>query len=185
VRAAADNKNPVDNDKYTNLSVINEGTTQNTDSYQRIEAPVRGKTIPDGGKPIAERQNDLDRLLVDQDAPQEQNFLKTAVAFPDAMRFKGAAPEIINSRLAMLGFVAAVGAEAFTGRNVFEQVAYAPWTIAGTFLLFIIASLIPILKGVPRKGFSIWQPDAEVINGRLAMLGFASIVLFDAWRSSN
>ena len=32
------------------------------------------------------------------------------VGFLDAMRFKGAAPEIVNCRLAMLGFVAAVAA---------------------------------------------------------------------------
>ena len=31
-------------------------------------------------------------------ASQERAILGTAVGFPDAMRFKGAAPEIINSR---------------------------------------------------------------------------------------
>ncbi|KAK9815905.1 hypothetical protein WJX72_011680 [[Myrmecia] bisecta] len=181
--SAADDKK--DWTQYQTTNVLNKGKTENQDSYQRIEEPVRGSTTPDGGPPIAERQNDLDRLLVDQDGPQERSILNTTVAFPDAMRFKGAAPEIINSRLAMLGFVAAVGAELFTGRNVFQQVSYAPATIAATFLLFIVASLIPILKGVPRKGFGIFQPDAEVINGRFAMLGFLGIVLIDAWKAAN
>lgn len=53
------------------------------------------------GKPISQRQTDVDRLLVDQDEPQEKSFLHTEVAFPDALRFKGAAPEVINSRWAV------------------------------------------------------------------------------------
>jgi hypothetical protein len=70
---------------------------------QRIEAPVRNNDSADkgyayDGKDISDRQNDVDRLLVDQDQPEEQRFLGTAVAFPDALRFKGAAPEIVNSR---------------------------------------------------------------------------------------
>ena len=70
---------------------------------QRIEAPVRGGESADQsygfeGKPISERQSDVDRLLVDQNQPEEQSFLGTAVAFPDALRFKGAAPEVVNSR---------------------------------------------------------------------------------------
>lgn len=74
-------------------------------SPQKIEAPVRNDDSADrsyayGGKPIGERQNDVDRLLVDRDEPEEKRFLGTEVAFPDALRFKGAAPEIANSRYA-------------------------------------------------------------------------------------
>ena len=70
---------------------------------QRIEAPVRNNDSADkgyayDGKDISDRQTDVDRLLVDQNQPEEQRFLGTAVAFPDALRFKGAAPEIVNSR---------------------------------------------------------------------------------------
>ena len=54
--------------------------------------------------------------------------------------------QVINSRLAMLGFVAAVGAEIGTGRDVIGQISTAPVAIAATFLVFIVASLIPILK---------------------------------------
>ena len=70
---------------------------------QKIEAPVRDDDSADksyayGGKPIGDRQNDVDRLLVDQNEPEEKSFLGTEVAFPDALRFKGAAPEVANSR---------------------------------------------------------------------------------------
>ena len=70
---------------------------------QKIEAPVRDDNSADksyayGGKSIGDRQSDIDRLLVDQDEPEEKRFLGTEVAFPDALRFKGAAPEVANSR---------------------------------------------------------------------------------------
>ena len=55
-------------------------------------------------------------------------------------------PIVDPCRLAMLGFIAAVGAELATGRKVSQQVAIAPGPIAGVFLLFTVASLIPILK---------------------------------------
>ena len=74
---------------------------------QKIEAPVRDDNSADksyayGGKSIGDRQSDVDRLLVDQDEPEEKRFLGTEVAFPDALRFKGAAPEVANSRYCLL-----------------------------------------------------------------------------------
>lgn len=70
---------------------------------QKIEAPVRDTDSADksyayDGKSIGDRQSDVDRLLVDQNEPEEKSFLGTEVAFPDALRFKGAAPEVANSR---------------------------------------------------------------------------------------
>ncbi len=70
---------------------------------QKIEAPVRDNDSADksyayDGKSIGDRQSDIDRLLVNRNGPQEKQFLGTEVAFPDALRFKGAAPEIVNSR---------------------------------------------------------------------------------------
>lgn len=41
------------------------------------------------------------------------------------MAFNGA-PEIANGRLAMLGFLAAVGAELATGESIFQQFAAQP-----------------------------------------------------------
>ena len=73
----------------------------------------------------------------------------------------------------MLGFVAAVVVEAATGRNVIEQAQAAPVPIALISLTFIVASIIPIVRGVPRRGNSIFTADAELWNGRLVGL-FAS-----------
>ena len=50
------------------------------------------------------------------------------VGFLDAMRFKGAAPEIVNCRLAMLGFVAAVAAGGF-----FNDLPTCWWAVSDVF----------------------------------------------------
>ncbi len=44
-------------------------------------------------------------------------------------------------RLAMLGFVAALGAELATGKTIFEQTEQAPTAIGITFAVFAIATL--------------------------------------------
>jgi len=146
------------------------------DSYERIEAPVRD-SVPDGGPPVAERREGRDDMFIQTDGAAEKRALGTEVAFPDIMRFNGAGPEVINSRLAMIGCVTAIAAELSTHTTVAQQVASAPLLVAGVGILFTVASLIPMIKGVPRKGNSIFTSDAEIINGRVAMLGFAGIIL--------
>ena len=44
-------------------------------------------------------------------------------SFGDIMNFGGSAPELINGRLAMLGFIAAVGAELSSGE---ESMTFRP-----------------------------------------------------------
>lgn len=67
----------------------------------------------------------------------------------------------------MLGFAAAVVVELTTGKNVIQQSEAAPVPIALISLLFVVASIIPIVRGVPRRGNSIFTADAELWNGRL------------------
>ena len=58
------------------------------------------------------------------------------------MAFAGPGPEVTNGRLAMLGFVAAAGAEVATGFTAIQQLSEAPVLIGLTFLVFIAASLV-------------------------------------------
>ena len=65
--------------------------------------------------------------------------------------------------------------EIVTGHVVVSAAASLP--IAATFLLFAVASLVPIAKGVPRKGakefgspLTFLTSDREVTVGRVAML---------------
>lgn len=96
------------------------------------------------------------------------------------MSFTGIAPEMINGRLAMLGFVAAVGAEIATGQDVFTQWSERPGAIVAAGVTIIVASLVPFLRGDRNdKRVSIFSPTAEVINGRAAMVGFACLLIFE------
>jgi hypothetical protein len=104
--------------------------------------------------------------------------------FGELMAFSGPAPEIINGRLAMLAFVAALGAELSTGESVLTQFSDAPTGIIFTFILFSAASLIPMFKNKSREAFGPFTPEVEITNGRSAMLGFASLLIVEAIRGS-
>jgi hypothetical protein len=108
--------------------------------------------------------------------------------FGKIMSFSGPAPERINSRLAMIGIVAALSSELRTHVGVLEQIKTAPVPIALTFLTFIIATVVPSLRGVSPEAADRWNrplrdlfsEKAEIYNGRLAMGAFASLIIIEA-----
>ena len=65
------------------------------------------------------------------------------------MAFGGPAPERINGRLAMIGFVTALAVEVGNGQDLFAQISNGgiPWFL-GTSAVLSLASLIPLSKGV-------------------------------------
>ena len=69
-----------------------------------------------------------------------------SVIHAEAQAFDGPAPETINGRLAMLGVVTCLAAEATTNVGILEQTAKAPFSILGTFVLISLASYIPIFR---------------------------------------
>lgn len=70
-----------------------------------------------------------------------------------------------------------VYAERGSGANIFQQLNDAPVAIALTFLAITVASLVPMYRGVKRSGTGIWTPDAELWNGRTAMIGMVAVFL--------
>jgi hypothetical protein len=100
------------------------------------------------------------------------------------MAFAGPAPEIINGRLSMLGFVAAMAAELSSGEGVLKQWSDEPTLIALTFILFSAGSLVPMLRGSTGQKLGPFTPQAEMLNGRAAMMGFASLLAFEAVRGA-
>ncbi|KAH7856653.1 hypothetical protein Vadar_003930 [Vaccinium darrowii] len=98
--------------------------------------------------------------------------------FFDVFAFSGPAPERINGRLAMTGFVAAIAVELYNGQDVFTQISNGgiPWFLLTSGVLSV-ASLIPQFKGVSveSKSKEFFSADAEMWNGRFAMVGLFAL----------
>lgn len=111
-------------------------------------------------------------------------------AFGSMFAFDGAAPETINGRLAMVGLVWAVAAEEFTGRTVMEQLT-APGQSGLLYFLLAVqvltyASLVPIMAGESSdaRRFGPFTARAERWNGRMAMVGFFSLLVTEMFTHS-
>lgn len=103
----------------------------------------------------------------------------------DAMSFSGPGPEIINARLSMLGFLAAVGAELSSGQTVAAQFSHIPGPMIFVVALLTTASLIPVVKeGSERPTFGPFTAGAELLNGRAAMIGFAALLAVESIRGT-
>lgn len=94
-------------------------------------------------------------------------------------------PEIVNGRLAMVGFMSAVIVELTKGQDLFTQITNGGYLwFLWTTILFTIASVIPFSKGMgpDTKSDSFWNTNAEVWNGRAAMLGLVALALTELFK---
>ena len=88
------------------------------------------------------------------------------------------APEVINSRCAMVGVTSGLGYEFINKMPVYKQFEEFWPAYIITIVLITIASLY---AGDPKKDKSIdktWV-EGEIINGRMAMLGFGGILALE------
>jgi len=133
------------------------------EGYQAVEFTPQG----------ANARSRIDQQLGAQ--PEGRDFF-------EMQAFDGLGPEVINSRLAMLGFAVAAFFELTTGKDVFQQVKDYPLITIATFVLFISASWIPFQKG---QSYNVksgpFTPAREVTLGRIAMLGFTGLILNEAY----
>ena len=78
--------------------------------------------------------------------------MQVSPKFKDLFAFGGAAPETINGRLAMLGFVSAIGVELANGKDLLSQLGSGGVPLfVGSAVLFSVASLIPMFKGISKE----------------------------------
>ena len=97
------------------------------------------------------------------------------------MAFSGPAPERINGRLAMVGFVTALAVEAGRGDGLLLQLGSGTgqaW-FAYSVAVLSVASLVPLLQGESAEGRAgaIMNANAELWNGRFAMLGLVALAV--------
>ncbi|KAL9410679.1 hypothetical protein AB3S75_044454 [Citrus x aurantiifolia] len=113
---------------------------------------------------------------------------RISTKFSDVLAFSGPAPERINGRLAMVGFVAALAVELSKGQDVFAQLSDGgvAWFL-GTSVLLSVASLVPLLKGVSveSKSDGFMTSDAELWNGRFAMMGLVALAVTEFVKGST
>lgn len=86
--------------------------------------------------------------------------------------------------LLQLAVLAALSAELASGESVLYQFREEPTGVIMTAATFAVASLIPMLENAERKPWGIFTPQAEMLNGRAAMLGFATLLAIEAVRGS-
>ncbi|XP_057863702.2 early light-induced protein 1, chloroplastic isoform X2 [Cryptomeria japonica] len=105
---------------------------------------------------------------------------KVSTKFSDVFAFSGPAPETINGRLAMVGFVSAVAVELASGQDLVSQLNSGglPWFVYSVVMLSA-ASLVPMFSGISAESKSqpIFSSSAEMLNGRLAMIGLAALAV--------
>ncbi|KAH9616598.1 hypothetical protein KSS87_004962, partial [Heliosperma pusillum] len=130
----------------------------------KIESPSSSQPIP--------------KLSSPSPTPAPKPLPKVSTKFGDLFAFGGPAPERINGRLAMIGFVAAVAVELSNGTDLFEQISNGggQWFL-GTSILLSVASLVPLFQGkrAESKTDGLMTSDAEIWNGRFAMLGLVAL----------
>lgn len=86
--------------------------------------------------------------------------------------------ERVNGRAAMIGFTSALVDEIMTGHSLSTQFHdHVGLTVAVSALTFLGTAVNPEDEGYV-QGF--FEPDKELVNGRLAMLGVLSLALSES-----
>ncbi|KAL2901952.1 Early light-induced protein 2 chloroplastic [Bienertia sinuspersici] len=177
-------------------NAYNNGSNLNRMAYPLGFNPLISKRVNIGVKCMAEkRPNGEPKLnsgspksnttVYSTPSPKPQS--KVSTNFTDLFAFNGPAPERINGRLAMIGFVAAIAIELSQGTDLLTQISNggSQWFL-GISILLSVASLVPLFKGsrAEAKTEGLMNANAELWNGRLAMLGLVALAVTELAKGS-
>lgn len=85
--------------------------------------------------------------------------------------------EVLNGRSAMQGFLWGSLNWMMTGENLIQQVEDPVYAIAATGVVTTLAlASVITAENFDLKSFGSFTPEAELKNGRLAMLGFTALL---------
>lgn len=99
------------------------------------------------------------------------------------MHFDGVAPETINGRLAMIGIVPYIVVNATSNSTMLSQFEQNTALILLMSAAIIFGSLIVMVQNIKPKDkeSDIFTADAELVNGRVAMLGILYALIFEGF----
>jgi hypothetical protein len=82
----------------------------------------------------------------------------------------------------MVAMVAAAFAEAYSKNHVpvLTQLACEPGPVALFVGIIAAATFVPMMKNAGEKKSGPFTPSAEILNGRIAMMGFAGLLVNEA-----
>ena len=89
--------------------------------------------------------------------------------------------ELLNGRLAMIGFTAALANEAITGASLWQQLYFAPYAYLSAYLLVVAAAQLNRAFGSPIKGksscwpFSVLQLHCHLTKDMCLLNGIACL----------
>ncbi|CAL5222884.1 g5312 [Coccomyxa viridis] len=165
-----------------------EGKTSTTE--RPVESSSNGSNLPKETEALlaempAEQQKQLSQLyfFLTQNPgsrPQFNNInwamAQRAIA-DDYQRLIWGPAEILNGRMAMIGFTLGFITQLRTGVSVWGQLNAFPFAYLWAYGLVVIGSLLNQAFGSPKEGVTVgpvkFSRTAELINGRAAMVGYA------------
>merc|ERR1712084_27139 len=124
---------------------------------------------------------------LEEDKPQPTETVMNEDKWNTTMGFAGWAPEVINGRLAMVGILAGLGAELAKGESIPTQFADHFGAFFFASAVVIAASFVPgIGNPAEKKKFDgPWTAQAEMLNGRVAMVALALTIAVEAATKSS
>lgn len=139
-------------------------------------------------------------LILESSRPISSNSSTTSFVIPSfeqlqsLLRGDGKGAELMNGRVAMAALLGVIAVEAATGQSFVTQISSPAGGIAALSLatLTVVASIAPAFTGAvssdavlpdandpctDRQLPYFWTPLAEIINGRVAMVGMAALIV--------